>query len=42
MDEKIIKAIEAALKNGLRVEILRDKFGNIIIQTIHRKRLKTE
>lgn len=41
MDEKTIKAIETALSNGYRVEILRDKDGNIIAQTIQRKRLKT-
>lgn len=42
MDEKTIKAIMDALSKGLRVELLRDKDGNIIAQTIHRKRLKTE
>lgn len=40
MDEKIIKAILEALSNGFRVEILKDKDGNIIAQTIQRKRLK--
>lgn len=42
MDEKTIKAIEAAVDSGKRVEILKDKDGNIIAQTIQRKRLKTE
>lgn len=41
MDDKIIKAIEQALSNGFRVELLRDKDGNVIVQTISRKRLKT-
>lgn len=40
MDEKTIKAILEALSKGLRVEILKDKDGNIIAQTIQRKRLK--
>lgn len=40
MDEKTIKAILEALSNGLRVELLMDKDGNIIAQTIQRKRLK--
>lgn len=39
MDEKIIKAILAALNEGQRVELLRQKGGSIIIQTIQRKRL---
>lgn len=42
MDEKTVKAIEDAIKNGFRVEILRDKDGKVIVQTIQRKRLKTE
>lgn len=40
VDEKIVKAIEKAVSNGLRVEVLKDKDGNFIAQTIHRKRLK--
>lgn len=40
MDEKTIKAILEALSNGLRVELLKDKDGNIIAQTIQRKRMK--
>lgn len=40
MDSDTIKAIEEALKNGYRVELLRDKDGKIIVQTIQRKRLK--
>lgn len=41
MDDKTIKAILEALSKGLRVELLKDKDGNIIAQTIQRKRLKT-
>ena len=40
MDEKTINAIHEALDNGLRVEILKDKDGNVIVQTIQRKRIK--
>lgn len=40
MDEKVIRAILEALSKGFRVEILQDKGGNIIIQTVQRKRLK--
>ena len=40
MDEKTIRAILDALSKGLRVELLKDKDGNIIAQTIQRKRLK--
>jgi len=42
MDEKTVKAIEEAISNGLRVEVLKDKDGNIIAQTIQRKRLKLD
>ena len=42
MDEKIIKAIEKAVSDGFRVEVLKDKDGNIIAQTIQRKRLKLD
>ena len=42
MDEKTIKAMEKALDNNQRVEILKDKDGNIIAQTVKRKRLKLE
>lgn len=41
MDEKIIKAILEALSKGFRVELMKDKDGNIIAQTIQRKRMKT-
>lgn len=41
MDDKTIKVIEQALSNGFRVELLMDKDGNVIVQTISRKRLKT-
>lgn len=40
MDEKTIKAIVTAVSKGLRVEVLMDKHGNIIVQTIQRKRLQ--
>ena len=42
IDPQTIKAILRALKNGLRVEILQGKDGEIIVQTVQRKRLKTE
>ena len=42
IDDKLKAAIEKALAAGFRVELLRDKDGNIIAQTIQRKRLKTE
>lgn len=42
MDEKTVKAIEKAISSGLRVEVLKDKDGNIIAQTIQRKRLKID
>lgn len=41
MDDKTVKAILEAVSKGLRVEVLKDKDGNIIVQTIQRKRLKT-
>lgn len=40
MDDKTIKAILEALSKGFRVELLMDKDGNILVQTIQRKRLK--
>lgn len=42
IDDKLKAAIERALASGFRVELLRDKDGHIIVQTIQRKRLKTE
>ena len=39
MTEQVIAAIEAALKRGLRVELLMDKDGNIRVQTVSRKKL---
>lgn len=42
IDENLKQAIERALAYGFRVELLRDKDGKIIAQTIQRKRLKTE
>ncbi len=40
MNEKIIKAIMEALEKGFRVELLKDKDGTVIVQTIQRKRVK--
>ena len=40
MDEKTIKAILSALSKGQRVELLRQKDGSILVQTIQRNRLK--
>ena len=39
MTEQVIRAIEAALKRGLRVELLLDKYGTIKVQTVSRKKL---
>ena len=39
MDAEMIKAILEALAKGQRVELLRQKDGRIIAQTIERKRL---
>ncbi len=40
MDEKTIKAILSALSSGERVELLLQKDGSIVIQTVRRKKLK--
>ena len=40
MTPELIKAIQAALDKGMRVELLKDKDGNIRAQTISRKALK--
>ena len=40
MTKELIDAIEKALEQGLRVELLKDKEGNIKAQTISRKALK--
>ena len=40
MTKELIGAIEKALEKGLRVELLKDKEGNIKAQTISRKALK--
>lgn len=40
MTKELIQAIQAALDKGLRVELLKDKDGNIKAQTISRKALK--
>lgn len=42
MNEKTVKAIMEALDKGFRVEVLKDKDGAVIVQTIQRKRIKTE
>lgn len=39
--EEIIRAIEGALKKGLRVELTLDREGKIKIRTVIRKTLKT-
>ena len=40
MTPKLIEAIQAAPDKGLRVELLKDKEGNIKAQTVSRKALK--
>lgn len=40
MDKKTVAAILAALNQGLRVEIIRQKDGSILVQTVKRKQLK--
>lgn len=40
MDDKTINTILKALSTGLRVEMLMQKDGSIIIQTVQRKKLK--
>ena len=40
MNEKTIKAIMEALEKGFRVELLKEKDGTVIVQTIQRKRVK--
>ena len=40
MTKELIDAIEKALEKGLRVELLKDKEGNIKAHTISRKALK--
>ena len=42
VDENLKQAIERALASSFRVELLRDKDGSIITQTIQYKRLKFE
>ena len=39
IDEKTIQAILAALAKGQRIELLRQKDGSILVQTVQRKRL---
>lgn len=40
LENKTIKAISEALEKGFRVEILKNKDGTVIVQTIQRKRIK--
>lgn len=40
MTKELIDAIEKALEKGFRVELLKDREGNIKAQTISRKALK--
>lgn len=40
MDKNTIMSIENALKHGFRVELIMNKDGNIIVQTVQRKQLK--
>lgn len=40
MTPELIRAIEAALAKGLRVELMRDKSGRITVRTVTRKELK--
>lgn len=42
MDEKAIQAIIAALKNGFRVELVMQKDGSIVAQTVSRKKLNID
>lgn len=39
MSEQMIAIIEAALRKGLRVELLLDKNGKVKVQTVSRKSL---
>ena len=40
MTKELLEAIQKALDKGFRVELLKDKDGNIKAQTISRKLLK--
>lgn len=40
MDNKLWRAIRVALDKGYRVELIKDKDGNIKAQTVSRKLLK--
>lgn len=40
MDKRLWEAIKAALDKGYRVELIKDKEGNIKAQTVSRKLLK--
>ncbi len=42
LGDKTVKAITEALEKGFRVELLKDKDGTVIVQTIQRKRVKCE
>ena len=41
MTEEVVRAIEAALRKGLRVELTLDREGKIKVRTVVRKELKT-
>ena len=40
MDDKLWRAIQDALDKGYRVELIKDKDGNVKAQTVSRKLLK--
>ena len=40
MTEKMIRAINAALEKGLRVELTKEPDGSITIRTVTRKKVK--
>jgi len=40
MDDKTIQAIKNALSKGFRVELVQQKDGTIVIQTVQRRKLK--
>lgn len=40
MDDKLWRAIKAVLDKGYRVELIKDKDGNVKAQTVSRKLLK--
>ena len=40
MDDKLWRVIQAALDKGYRVELIKEKDGNVKAQTVSRKLLK--